>query len=130
MSRNRERTAPIDRRMSALRREVLSHEADPHVYFSAERTLLSWVRTGLAMMGFGFVVARFGNGSRLAGTALVLLGVLVNIYAAAAHSLFTARFERGDARPRHSRFGIIIASALAAIGFAMAVYLMAHGTAI
>jgi len=33
---------------------------DPRVYFAAERTLLAWVRTGLAMMGFGFVVARFG----------------------------------------------------------------------
>ena len=34
--------------------------ADARVYFAAERTLLAWVRTGLAMMGFGFVVARFG----------------------------------------------------------------------
>ena len=109
-----------------MHREPVTHQADPHVYFSAERTLLSWVRTGLAMMGFGFVVARFGNGSLMAGTALVLLGVLVNIYAAAAHSLFTARFERGDAPLRHSRFGIVMASALAAIGFAMAVYLMTH----
>lgn len=25
-----------------------------------ERTMLAWMRTGLAMMGFGFVVARFG----------------------------------------------------------------------
>jgi uncharacterized membrane protein YidH (DUF202 family) len=32
---------------------------DPRVYFAAERTLLAWVRTGLALMGFGFVVARF-----------------------------------------------------------------------
>ena len=29
---------------------------DPRVRFAAERTLLAWVRTGLAMMGFGFVV--------------------------------------------------------------------------
>ena len=29
-------------------------------YLAAERTLLAWVRTGLALMGFGFVVARFG----------------------------------------------------------------------
>ena len=29
-------------------------------YLAAERTLLAWIRTGLAMMGFGFVVARFG----------------------------------------------------------------------
>ena len=29
-------------------------------YLAAERTLLAWIRTGLALMGFGFVVARFG----------------------------------------------------------------------
>jgi len=27
---------------------------------ATERTLLAWIRTGLALMGFGFVVARFG----------------------------------------------------------------------
>ena len=25
-----------------------------------ERTFLAWIRTGIALMGFGFVVARFG----------------------------------------------------------------------
>ena len=29
-------------------------------YLAAERTFLAWVRTGLALMGFGFVAARFG----------------------------------------------------------------------
>jgi putative membrane protein len=33
---------------------------DPRVYFAAERTLLAWVRTGITLMAFGFVVARFG----------------------------------------------------------------------
>jgi uncharacterized membrane protein YidH (DUF202 family) len=33
---------------------------DPRIYFAVERTLLAWIRTGLALMGFGFVVARFG----------------------------------------------------------------------
>ena len=33
---------------------------DPRVHFAAERTFLAWIRTGLALMGFGFVVARFG----------------------------------------------------------------------
>ena len=40
--------------------EVRDSAGDPRVYFAAERTLLAWVRTGLALMGFGFVVARFG----------------------------------------------------------------------
>ena len=43
---------------------------DPRVRFAAERTVLAWIRTGLAMMGFGFVVARFGVFLReLANTA-------------------------------------------------------------
>ncbi|HAB15828.1 MAG TPA: hypothetical protein DCE44_05190, partial [Verrucomicrobiales bacterium] len=39
--------------------------ADPRVFFAAERTLLAWIRTGLTIMGFGFVVARFGLFLRL-----------------------------------------------------------------
>ena len=35
-------------------------ELDPRLYFAAERIFLAWIRTGLALMGFGFVVARFG----------------------------------------------------------------------
>jgi putative membrane protein len=123
----------------------MNEERDPRVYFAAERTMLAWIRTGLAMMGFGFVVARFGlflrelavargevlpgtgGGSLWAGTALVILGVLVNVYAAAAHKRFSARFHRGEREPHDSRFGEIIASVLAAVGFAMAVYLVARG---
>ncbi len=33
---------------------------DPRVFFAAERTLLAWNRTGLTLMGFGFVLERFG----------------------------------------------------------------------
>jgi putative membrane protein len=69
---------------------------DPRVYLAVEHTLLAWIRTGLAMMGFGFVVAPFGlflrelgtvapnipvkstGFSLWTGTALVLAGVVVN----------------------------------------------------
>jgi len=33
--------------------------ADLRDYLAAERTFLAWIRTGLALMGFGFVVAAF-----------------------------------------------------------------------
>ena len=33
---------------------------DPRVLFSAERTLLAWTRTSLTLMGFGFLIERFG----------------------------------------------------------------------
>ncbi len=35
-------------------------EIDSRIYMAAERTFLAWIRTGIALMGFGFVVARFG----------------------------------------------------------------------
>ncbi len=33
---------------------------DPRVFFAAERTLMSWNRTGVTLMAFGFVLERFG----------------------------------------------------------------------
>lgn len=66
---------------------------DPRVFFAAERTLMAWTRTALTLMGFGFVVERFGlflymllkidgktwqrDGSFWVGVSFILLGTIV-----------------------------------------------------
>ena len=46
---------------------------DPRIHFAAERTLLAWIRTGLAMMGF--IVALFLAVLGLFTAAYLVLGL-------------------------------------------------------
>lgn len=117
--------------------------ADLRDYLAAERTLLAWIRTGLALMGFGFVVARFGlflqefqaiqriqgprsTGSSLwFGTALIAVGVVVNIFAGWRHARLVRELDRGDTAYSHpTGYAVAIAFFLAAVGSAMTVYLI------
>ncbi len=112
-------------------------------YLAAERTFLAWIRTGLALMGFGFVVARFGlflqalqigqpnlplrpvGISPWFGTALIILGVGVNVVCAWNHVRLVRDLQRGGPSVvRPSTLAIAVAVILAVIGLAMAIYLV------
>jgi putative membrane protein len=117
---------------------------DPRVYFAAERTILAWIRTGLSLMGFGFVVARFGLFLRQSaaasnaadvksygfsiwvGTAMVLAGVFINLTSAIRHAQIIAGLNRGDevvGRPSYTALAVAIM--LAIVGLAMVIFLIA-----
>jgi putative membrane protein len=118
---------------------------DPRVPLAAERTLLAWVRTGLALMGFGFVVARFGlflrelaavdggvphrpGVSLWIGAALVVLGVAVSVLAAGQHVRFIRDLRAGVVRePAVWSLGVVVTLLLAAVGVAMTAYLLSEG---
>jgi uncharacterized protein (DUF302 family)/uncharacterized membrane protein YidH (DUF202 family) len=112
-------------------------------YLAAERTLLAWIRTGLALMGFGFVVARFGlflqqlqalqHGpatqpiglSLWFGTALIAAGVAVNAFAGGRHLQLVRELDSGTADvSRASRQAVAVAVFLALVGITMAIYLV------
>jgi putative membrane protein len=115
--------------------------ADPRVYFAAERTMLAWLRTGIAIMAFGFVVARFGLFLRLLqaqggsvvshgvspylGTILVGLGVLATAGGAVQYQLYCRTLPAAD-RPGTSSVSFLLGLswAIVLIGVALGIVLV------
>ncbi len=115
-----------------------SHE-QMRTRFAAERTLLAWIRTGLALMGFGFVAARFGffqkelaslsqslpssrGLSIWMGVVFVSVGILVNLVAAYEHARLLKTF--GAENKNTYYLGSLVALLLAFLGVGMVVYLL------
>jgi putative membrane protein len=119
----------------------MSAPPDPRVLFAAERTLLAWQRSSLALMGFGFVIERFslflsvlrrepesaGHHlfSLLVGVALILLGAGVALASSISYRRFVKTLPSQDVSSGYLvGLGSVTNMVVAAAGFALAVYLL------
>lgn len=108
-----------------------------------ERTMLAWIRTGIALMAFGFAIARFGVflrqvssvgslplpvhhgvGSTWVGAALVALGMLANLLATVRYAQIRRDIQRGDVGAPSATVVYAFGITVAMVGLAMTILLL------
>lgn len=108
-----------------------------------ERTMLAWIRTGIALMAFGFAIARFGVflrqvasleqaatrvrngiGSAWVGAALVGLGMLSNLFATVRYAQIRSAIERGEVGAPHAAMVYALGFTATVIGLVMTILLV------
>jgi putative membrane protein len=115
---------------------------DPRLLQANERTLLAWVRTGIALMTFGFVIARIGvwlravEGTAAAGepqrtetawigAAFVAAGVIGNALAIRRYAA-NRRAIRAGTDILDDRFPIAFGALVTALGAVMGAYVLSR----
>jgi putative membrane protein len=119
----------------------MTYSADPRVLFAAERTLLAWQRSAIALMGFGFVIERFGlflqmethqpvlgaqrNFSLVLGVAMMLLGVAVALVSARQFRQVLKNLDPSVVPPGYwTHAGIALNLVVAAAALALVVHIV------
>jgi len=125
-----------------MSRDMPAIPTDPNAtrdHLANERTFLAWVRTCIAIMALGFVVARFGllvrelgpNAPRHTpvglstgfGVALVLCGAALVALATARHQEATRAIERGDYHPSAALL-LVLSASIVVVAVLLAIYLL------
>lgn len=103
-----------------------------------ERTFLAWVRTAIAVMAFGFLVARFnlflriagqsvvsraGGFGNLAGLTLIVTGTVMVIVAAVRFIRTGQAIDSPERQLGGAKADLVLAALMVILGIAMVVYL-------
>jgi putative membrane protein len=111
------------------------------VLFAAERTLLAWQRSAIALMGFGFVVERFGLFLQMVahqslsssqrsfslglGVALLLLGAAVALISARQFRQVAKSLDPGVVPPGYwTQVGVALNVIIAMVALALATHFL------
>jgi putative membrane protein len=108
-----------------------------------ERTMLAWIRTGIALMAFGFAIARFGLflrelasvgtlkarppeglGTAWLGTLLVALGMVTNLVGTLRYGRIRRAIEQGEVGAPNATLVYAVGFGAALIGLAMSALLL------
>jgi putative membrane protein len=115
---------------------------NPSDHLANERTFLAWIRTSVAIMGFGFVVVKFalfikqisfvitdkrailpkGHSNEI-GILLVALGAFIALYAYVRYSITEKQLINKAYKPS-SVPALILTLAIVIVGVLLAVYLI------
>ena len=120
-----------------------NREETLRVHQANERTMLAWIRTGIALMAFGFAIARFGVflrqvasvgqlavrpphgvGSAWVGAVLVALGMLANLFATLRYAQIRRAILRGEVGAPSAMMVYVFGATATLVGLVMTVLLV------
>jgi putative membrane protein len=114
-------------------------------YLANERTFLAYLRTAVAAIGFGFVIARFSvllheavavthgpyHSSAIStplGVAMVAAGVLIGAWGAARYVTVARALAAGESGALSPRSAVLVAAVLGVLGVVVAYILLVAGS--